>query len=289
MRETMDTHSVLMLLKDAAMKAGDELMRRFGSAGPLQGGGARSDMKTDADAACNDVIIKTLLEGWFSHSQNPAAVIAEELGEARIARKNADGYALEDFSGEIAEWDGPCFAVDSLCGSIAYARGVRDFCVSIAYLDGCALQAAVVYDPAHVELFHAAAGLGAYLNGKTIRVSGADDLTKAYVSIGHRALRTADGQALRALTSQAMRLRTGATCGLELCYAACGRIDAAIKKTQAFYDYAAGLLIAHEAGASVTDFKGRDNAEITALGERKSLVAACPALAGELLKTTRQL
>jgi fructose-1,6-bisphosphatase/inositol monophosphatase family enzyme len=51
---------------------------------------------------------------------------------------------------------------------------------------------------------------------------------------------------VQALAKAVLRVRTAATCGLELCYVADGRLDGLIKLNQAFYDYIGGSLILKE-------------------------------------------
>ncbi|MDD5017300.1 MAG: hypothetical protein PHO15_04270 [Eubacteriales bacterium] len=269
-------------LKNAAFAGGDELMKGFGA--DFSGKGGRA-ARASYDIHSSAAIVSALLFAWFAQRKDDVAVVSKEAVTPKIARYDNGGYIIEDFEHDINAYGGPCFCVSGLCGGGAYARGLRDFCVSIAYIEQKKIRTAAVFDPVNVELFHAAAGMGAYLNAKSIRVSETGHIIDACVSVDNRTLRTAGKDALRALSAQALSLRTAEACGLELCYTACGRIDAAVMHDAHFCDCAAGLLIAKEAGAAV--FYPAGGAPQENLVERTSIVAACPGIEKELLLLTR--
>jgi len=262
--KTENAASVCYIMKNAALKAGDALMDHSGQ-----------------HEACRQ-LIDELLPGWFAGGNGDAAVWADRLAMPAIARQNKDGYTLKDFVKGVERYAGPCFAVSSAGGAEAFERGLFDVCVSIAYLDGGELQAAVVYDPIHVELFHAVDGLGVYLNGKSVKPARTSSLSDAIVSLDHSMLR-GGGKRTANLLSMAGQVRVAPACGLELCYAACGRVDATVRRGEAFFDYAAGLLVAKEAGAVIMNLDGSEWTAFTEYGERRDMVVACPGVKEELL------
>ncbi len=75
--------------------------------------------------------------------------------------------------GSIHTW-----IIDPLDGTTNYAHGYPCFAVSIALKHEEGVILGVVYDPMRDELFAAQKGLGAYLNGKQIKVSAVDTLIK---------------------------------------------------------------------------------------------------------------
>jgi hypothetical protein len=248
-------------MKNAALNAGDALMARAGRSEAFR------------------LLADTLLTGWFGGGNGDAAVLSDSLAMPAMARRSGDGYALHDVASVGA--DAPCFAVGCAGGGAAFERGLFDLCVSVAYLEERRLMAAVVYDPVHVELFHAVDGLGAYLNGRRIAPAATRGLSDALVSLDHAAQRSGDAAAL---LREAGHIRVAPACGLELCYAACGRVDAAIRRAEAFYDYAAGLLVAKEAGAVLMDGDGAVFPAFEAYGERRGMAVACGGVALELAK-----
>lgn len=261
----MKNENTAASLKNAAFAAGDVLMR-----------GAEEDSIRKSRATA----IQTLLDEWFTDTDMRVAVYARGMDTPITVRKNGASYIEEDFAGDLASYIGPCFVIDSLCGQHAFERGLRGWCVSIAYISGGQLQAAAVYDPVHVELFHAVDGLGAYLNGRIIRPSDTVRLMDASVTVCPRTLRTSDMHALRSLADTAQGLRTSEAPALALCEASCGRTDAAVISNAAYESIAAGLLIAREAGIRLVNFSGGD---IAPFNEHRSGVAAARKILSEAL------
>ncbi len=223
--------------------------------------------------------IDALLEGWFSEQNEPAALFADGLAVPVLA---ASRTRLNDYPADAAVQNGPCFTVCSASGRHAYERGLRDYAVTVAYAEQAEIKAAMVYDPAHAELYHAVKSLGAYMNGISLSASRCKSLTEAYLSIDHGTLRTARGEGLHRLLAQAQNVRSGASFALELCHLAGGRIDAAVGRSQSFIEYAPGLLIAREAGAVMLGADGKTMPPLSGLGERKTLAAAAPGIAREM-------
>ena len=255
--------SVCFIMKDAAFAAGDKLTAR----------GQRPEV--------HQALLDKLLAGWFCGGGEDVMLWTDALVAPMLARRDGDGYALAAYAGDTGGYGGPCFAACGT-GGAASEHGLFGACVAIAYLDGRQIQAAVVYDPAHVELFHAVRGLGAYLNGKRITPSFAKQLSGAHVSVGQAALRK--GGSMRKLIAEAGHIRAGAACALELCHAAGGRTEAAVLCNEAFIDYTAGLLIAKEAGAVLMNGSGGPLDELREYGERRDIAAACLSIAGELAR-----
>ena len=260
---TQKAASVCYIMKDAVFAAGDKLIGRVG----IQ--------------QTHQALIDAMLAGWFGAHGGDALLWTDGLTAPMLARHDGDGYALTSYTGDTSGFDGPCFAA---CGTDGAASDCSLFgaCVGIAYMDRRRLQAAVVYDPVHVELFHAVSGLGAYLNGKRITPSSAKWLSDAHVSLGQAALRR--GGVGRALIMEAGHIHAGTACALELCHAACGRTDAAVLRNEAFVDYAAGLLVAQEAGTVLMNGSGEPLGELREYGERRDIAAVCPGVAGELAR-----
>src|SRR5271170_6066649 len=79
-----------------------------------------------------------------------------------------DTFLGEEDGGQVSE---RTWVVDPIDGTSNFARGIPHFCVSIAFvLEGIA-SIGVIYQPILDELFAAAKGLGATLNGESIHTS----------------------------------------------------------------------------------------------------------------------
>jgi myo-inositol-1(or 4)-monophosphatase len=117
----------------------------------------------------------------------------------------------------------------------------------------------VVYDPLRDELFAAARGHGATLNGRSLRVSATPVLMQAIVATGFSydlEARAGQAAAWQAFLVRVQSTRQTGSSALNLCYVAAGRLDGYWERGIAPWDVAAGALIALEAGASVTNFDG---------------------------------
>jgi myo-inositol-1(or 4)-monophosphatase len=151
--------------------------------------------------------------------------------------------------------------VDPLDGTINYAHGIPIFSVSIAYARSGVVSLAAVYDPMRDELFSAELNKGAWMNGKTIHVSAAEELVKCLLVTGfpYDAWTTPNNNLdhfshFSVLTQGVRRLGSAA---LDLSYVAAGRFDGYWELSLNPWDMAAGCLIAAEAGARITDTHGR--------------------------------
>lgn len=154
-----------------------------------------------------------------------------------------------------------CWVIDPLDGTSNFSRKFPYCCVSIALARKGKLIMGLVYDPIHNELFSAESRKGARLNGKKIQVGNITVLKKALIATGRGASRSKNFRFIKLVKTflpHVRSIRTPGSAALELCYAACGRFDAVALIGSQPYDYAAGLLIAREAGAAGTDFLGRD-------------------------------
>lgn len=199
------------------------------------------------------------------------------------------------------DWKKYSWVIDPLCGSIPYARGVADFIVSVSLMKGREPQIGVVYDPVRNELFSAVKDMGAWLNGKPIQPSTTThkdfEEKKTYVSIEHKVFRNVLGEQTQQFSQKIGRIRVAGTCGLELCYVACGRLDALIKLRQPSYDYTAGVLILSEAlkeavrkeEDGLTDLEGKKLKKPTLdMDKNRDIVASNGKIHDQLIKMTKE-
>ncbi|CAE7333939.1 IMP1 [Symbiodinium sp. CCMP2456] len=162
--------------------------------------------------------------------------------------------------------DAPTWIVDPIDGTTNFVYGIKLSCVSLGLCIGRRPVVGVVYDPYADELFVAAEGEGAYLNGQRIQVDDATKLAQAMVLFELGYERSEEGVAkmlggLRSLMLGGVRAtRTIGTAVLSLCWVACGRASAYYTGMSGEggkpWDYAAGTVIALEAGASFCNLQG---------------------------------
>ncbi len=174
--------------------------------------------------------------------------------------------------------------VDPLDGTVNYLYGLPDWAVSIAAEVAGTIVAGVVAVPLHGETFLAVRGRGAWrrtdsglhsavgsgaagsgafgsgANGDTaLRCNRGVPLGQALVGTGFGYLpgrRRVQGEVVSALLPQVRDIRRGGSASVDLCMVAAGRLDAFYERGLNYWDYAAGALIAEEAGARVTGLAG---------------------------------
>jgi myo-inositol-1(or 4)-monophosphatase len=213
-----------------------------------------TDMVSEMDRAAERLIVDTLL------ASRPEDGI---LGEEGAARPGTSGL----------RW-----VVDPLDGTTNYLYGLAGWNVSIAVEDDAGVVAGAVADGVRGETFTATRGGGAFLDGEPIRCSAADDLATALVGTGFgydAERRRAQGAVVGALLPQVRDIRRMGAAALDLCAVACGRLDGYYEHGLAWWDLAAGALIATESGATLAPLTGGAVAD-------GSVIASAPGIAAPL-------
>jgi len=179
--------------------------------------------------------------------------------------------------------------VDPLDGTTNFAHGLPFFCVSVALRSRGRTVAGAVYDPARDEMFAASLGGGATVNGLPLRVSGIARLDRALVVAQAQSVDEGEIRAYAALVRRLMQaaggVRSLGSPALTLCAIAAGRLDAYCEYAMDAWDIAAGQLILHEAGGTLTTFSGA--AHTTA--ERADVAASNGRVHPELLAVLKDL
>ena len=150
--------------------------------------------------------------------------------------------------------------VDPLDGTTNFAHGYPCFSVSIALAQRDALLAAVVYNPFYDELFAAARGAGATLNGNRIYVSKVSTLSTSLLCTGfpvHKRLANPNIHYYWDFTLRSHGVRRDGSAALDLACVAAGRFDGFWEFGLKPWDTAAGVLLIEEAGGRVSDFAGK--------------------------------
>jgi len=232
-------HALLNVGVMAARRAGAVLGRNFNKLDKLKvEKKGYNDFVTSADIAAEKAIIDVIHKHYPDH-----AIQAEESG-------------LQGESDHV-------WIIDPLDGTTNYLHGFPVFAVSIAVQVNGRLEHAVVYDPMREELFTASRGEGAVLDDHKIRVSGNKDLDRALVGTGFP-IRQADGELdtylamLGKMVKNCAGVRRPGAAALDLCYVACGRLDAFWETGLQPWDLAAGTLIIREAGGIVSAMDGSE-------------------------------
>ncbi len=192
------------------------------------------------------------------------ADIAAESAVIASLNEDVPGIAIlaEESSGDNPKApSGLVWVIDPLDGTTNFAHGFPFFAVSIALLKDGIPQLGVIYCPMQDELFAACTSCGAWLNGKSIRVTDTKFLVEALIATGfpyeiHQNLDIVLAQ-MRAVLPKVRDIRRAGAAAVDLAYVACGRLDGFWEMNLQPWDTAAGWLLVTEAGGTVTNYDGR--------------------------------
>jgi myo-inositol-1(or 4)-monophosphatase len=260
----------------AAREAGDLLADR---AGPVEVAATKSsptDVVTEMDRRSEELIRSRIL------AARPAdAILGEEGG---LIGNAGDAPVL--------------WVIDPLDGTVNYLYGLHDWAVSIAAEVeweggevggveggevGRKIVAGAVYVPMRGELFCAVRGHGAWLQAgeddwHPLRCGPGVQLDQALVGTGfgyRKERRKVQGEVVAAMLPRVRDIRRIGVASVDLCAVAAGRLDGFYERGLNYWDWAAGALVATEAGAVVGGLNGEPVSSSMA-------VAAGPALFGPL-------
>jgi myo-inositol-1(or 4)-monophosphatase len=215
---------------------------------------------TEGDIAVNDLLRQRLFE------LVPGAAWVSEESQAQ--------------GGEPAA---VTWIVDPIDGTRAYMSGRADWTISVALAERGRPRLAALYAPATEEMFLAAEGKGATLNGSPISPSPGSELAGARLAGPKRFLDRLSGLRLQIIAQPKVF-----SLALRMTRVAQGDLDAAFASGGSHaWDLAAADLLVHEAGGVMTDFAGRRLSYNRPHAEHGALIAAGPARHGTLIDLVR--
>jgi myo-inositol-1(or 4)-monophosphatase len=247
---TDDAEALLRIAVAAATEAGRLLASWRGDERPevVQTKSSPTDVVTEMDRRSEALITSRI------RAHRPGdAVLGEEGGQT------AGGAAGDAGLPARVRW-----VVDPLDGTVNYLYGLHDWAVSIAAEVDGAVVAGVVEVPRHGETFTAVAGQGAWLHRGEAKLAlhctAQVPLGQALVGTGFgydQGRRQVQGEVVAALLPHVRDIRRGGSASVDLCSVAAGRLDAFFERGLNYWDFAAGGLIAREAGAVVGGLAGK--------------------------------
>jgi myo-inositol-1(or 4)-monophosphatase len=253
MPQDADPAELLRIAREAAAAAGRLLASWRGDGRPevVELKSSPTDVVTEMDRQS-----EALITGHIRAVRPADAVLGEEGGQtAGGLPGGGDGPA------------GPArvrWVVDPLDGTVNYLYGLPDWSVSIAAEVDGTVVAGVVEVPRHGETFTAVVGGGAWLHrgddATPLHCNSGVALGQALVATGFgyaAQRRQVQGEVAAALLPHVRDIRRGGSASVDLCSVAAGRVDAFYERGLNYWDYAAGGLIAREAGALVGGLAGR--------------------------------
>lgn len=169
------------------------------------------------------------------------------------------GFITEEGTVEQTKKD-LVWVIDPLDGTTNFLHKLPLYSISIGLLYKEEPILGVIYEVNMKECFYAWKDGGAFLNGKSIKVSPAEKLIDSLIVAGfpYSLMDKTDNyfQILKELTTTTHGVRRLGSAAVDLAYVACGRFNAYFEFNLKIWDIAAGIIIVKEAGGTVTDFGG---------------------------------
>lgn len=191
--------------------------------------------------------------------------------ESILAARPHDGIVAEEGAAREST-SGITWVIDPLDGTVNYFYGLPGWNVSIAARDDQGSLVGVVNAPTINSLWHAVRGEGAFFNGQKIRSTSDVALDRALIGTGFAydvADRTEQIAMIASLLPRIRDVRRMGSAAVDLCHVGMGSLDAYFERGLKEWDWAAGALVATEAGAEVLHLGD---------GARKLTIAAGPGL-----------
>jgi myo-inositol-1(or 4)-monophosphatase len=205
---------------------------------------SRANLVTEADKDSENTIRDYLLKTFPGHIF---------VGEEESFGKNVEQIRLPNDAP-------PAWIVDPLDGTVNYAHDVPAYCVSIGLWYQGESHVGVIYDPRMKELFTAAKGQGAYLNGERVYVSKTTKLSQALLSTGFPSDWEKQKRNLRiweVVSEHSRSIRRSGSTALNMAYMTCGRYDGYWAYDHWPWDITAGAVLIQEAGGIVETSDGK--------------------------------
>lgn len=209
---------------------------------------------------------------------------SEKLILTRIlGARPGDGIVGEEGSQKTSD-SGLSWLIDPIDGTVNYLRGLPSYSISIAAVDGNDSIVGVVHDPTLDETFAAIRGQGATLNGSPVACADTP-FSQSIIGTGFSysaSRRARQARVLQNILPAVGDIRRPGSAAISLCWVACGRLDAFFETGLKRWDFAAGALIALEAGADVGITEGHQSDDRLVIASAPSVTAGLQ----QLLKTT---
>lgn len=195
----------------------------------------------------------------------------------------------EEEGGE-GDGSGVTWVFDPVDGTSNFLHGLPLFGISLALVVERRPVVGVIALPGLDSEYYAAAGLGAFKDGRPIRCRDAGAVSESIVSIGDYAVgdRAAERNRPRlALTEHLAgaveRVRMFGSAAVDMAWLSEGRTDAVLALSNSAWDFTAGVAICREAGARVRDVDGSEHTL-----DSRGIVAAAPRISDGLVELVQQ-
>ncbi|MFK3984988.1 inositol monophosphatase family protein [Micromonospora sp. NPDC050397] len=260
----MTGYGELLSVAHEAVDLARDMMRTL-RPGVLTGKGDR-DMASEVDFA-----IERRLRAFLAERTPGIGFLGEEEGTSG--------------AGDELTW-----SLDPVDGTVNFVHGSPLCAVSLGLIERRRSVLGIIDLPFLGNRYAAALGHGAHVDGEPIRATRAVDLGEALVALGDFAVGPDAGEQnahrlaiTAALAERAQRVRMFGSAAIDLAWLAHGRLDAFVMLSNKPWDTSAGVIIAREAGAQLTDLDGS-----THTADSEATIGSSPELLPELLDLVRK-
>lgn len=194
-----------------------------------------TDMVTRYDRECERIIVEGLRK-----ERPDDAIVGEE------------GTSTPGTSG--IEWH-----IDPIDGTSNFFFDLPAWACSIGARDAEGPLVGAVYLPVLDEMFTATRGGGAFMNGRPIAPRGVTEVSQALLATGFGYdpdKRTAHGGVVARMVGRVRDIRRLGAASVDMCFVACGRLDAYCEGGLNSWDVMAARVVLTEAGCTVSDLRG---------------------------------
>lgn len=192
--------------------------------------------------------------------------------EKLIIAKIKSQYPDHHFIGEESVADGakcnltdaPTWIVDPIDGTTNFVHRVPKVAICLGFCVGKLPVAGVVYNPITCQMFTAIKGKGAYCNGKQLKVSDQQNLTKSIIMTEFGSSREKEkmdkifSNLNSVVTTPVHGIRSFGSAAINMCQVASGVAEAYYEFGIHCWDYCAASVIVREAGGVCIDTQGGD-------------------------------
>jgi myo-inositol-1(or 4)-monophosphatase len=204
----------------------------------------------------------------------------EKLIRERIAASFPDDGMLGEEFGLTARRSPYLWVFDPIDGTLPFVAGMPSWCVSIAVVREDEIVAGVINAPRVEEVYTAARGVGASLNGKPLRLDPSLTILNTTIGFGanHHASPQIVGDFIRHLLEEGGNFMRNGSGALSLAYVAAGRLGGYYEPYMHAWDCFAGYSLVKEAGGWHLPVRTDDDS----LRHGATVIAAAPGTAADL-------
>ncbi len=225
--------SRLKIAEKLALQAGQKMLQARASGRFQQSYKSHQELVTSTDKEIDNWIVERLRQAF------PEDTLLSEEGQSNT-REAADHPGL--------------WILDPIDGTVNFAHGQPHVAISLGFYSQGIPLLGVVHSPFLNETFVAIRGRGALKNNQPLAVSGLQELRPALIASGFPYDKSQLQPLIRRLQHllpHCQDLRRCGSAALDICHVADGSLDG-YYESLSLWDFAAAVLIAEEAGASLS-------------------------------------